>query len=243
MTDREDHSREYEINSHRAHLSGFVLVAGLVLELINAVIWYKGPETLAEMAAVVLIVGGVWGEIFFGHKARLHGDKQLAHYEANTREAEARAAEAHVELARLERKMTPRSITVDGEAAIVEALKSFPSIPFSVVADPAAEYAFINRLIAVLQRAGWIWKEYTVVPRSLPTGHIPGLAPDDDPHVSGVQIRINRARMGDFEEAARALASVLAQTLKAGVAMGADPPESARACSPDTVHIEIARKL
>jgi hypothetical protein len=72
------HGHEYEVNSHRAHLSAYILVAGLVLELINAAIWYKGPETLAEMAAVLLIVGGVWGEVFFGQRARIAGDKQLA---------------------------------------------------------------------------------------------------------------------------------------------------------------------
>ena len=37
MNDGDDHGREHEVNSHRAHLSGYVLVAGLVFELVNAV--------------------------------------------------------------------------------------------------------------------------------------------------------------------------------------------------------------
>jgi hypothetical protein len=104
----DDFGEQYEVNSRRAHLSAYVLVAGLVLELVNAVVWYEGPKTLAEMAAVLLIVGGVWGEVFFGHKARIAGDTQLAQYEARTAEATARAEEARLELARL---TTPRVIS------------------------------------------------------------------------------------------------------------------------------------
>lgn len=102
--DKDDFAGEYEINSRRAHLSAYVLVAGLVLELVNAVIWYKGSETVAEMAAVLLIVGGVWGEIFFSHKARIAGDKQLAEYEARTAEANARVAEANLKIAELSKE-------------------------------------------------------------------------------------------------------------------------------------------
>jgi hypothetical protein len=68
---KQDFGHEYEVYSRRAHLSGYVLVAGLAFELINAVIWYKGLETLVEMAAVLLIVGGVWGEIFLVTKREL----------------------------------------------------------------------------------------------------------------------------------------------------------------------------
>src|SRR5258708_7089167 len=77
-TARGDSGHEYEVNSHRAHLFGYVLIAGLVLELVNAIIWYKGLETIAEISAVLLIVIGVWGEIFFANKARVAGDRQLA---------------------------------------------------------------------------------------------------------------------------------------------------------------------
>jgi hypothetical protein len=78
MVDAEDHGREYEANSRRAHVSAYVLVAGLVLELINAVVWYKGPETVAEMVAVLLIVGGVWGEIFFRQQSKARWRKAIS---------------------------------------------------------------------------------------------------------------------------------------------------------------------
>jgi hypothetical protein len=42
--DEEDFRREYEVNSHRSHLSGYVLIAGLVLELVNAIVWYEGQK-------------------------------------------------------------------------------------------------------------------------------------------------------------------------------------------------------
>jgi hypothetical protein len=128
MADGEDHGREYEINSHRAHWSGYVLVAGLVLELINAVIWYKGPETIAEIAAVLFIVAGVWGEIFFGHKARLAGDKQLSQYEARAAEANQKAQEAALELAKYRQ---PRVFTQDQMYRIAEKLKPHASMQFA----------------------------------------------------------------------------------------------------------------
>src|SRR5216683_2290973 len=78
MSEGGDPGGDYELNSHRAHLAAYFLIAGLILELVNAIIWYRGSETLAEMAAVLLIVGGVWGEVFFANRARLAGDKLLA---------------------------------------------------------------------------------------------------------------------------------------------------------------------
>src|SRR5258708_18410411 len=112
-----DFGHEYEVNSHRAHISAYVLIAGLVLEVINAVIWFHGPETIAGIVAVLLIVGGVWGEVHFAHKARLAGDRQLAQYETRTAEANARAEEAKLELARL---TTPRVISDEQKRGIME---------------------------------------------------------------------------------------------------------------------------
>jgi hypothetical protein len=236
VSGREDDSGDnYEINSHRSHISAYVLVGGLVLELINALIWFKGIETFAEMAAVSLIVLGVWGEIFFGNRARIAGDKQLAQYRA-------RAAEAEREVGRLGKKITPRVITDEQAEEIIAKVKPFAEMPFSVGTDPAAEYAFINRLIMVLQRAGWKWVQYSVAPSTLPLGAVLGFDIPES-RVSGVQLRINRSKLDDFMKPAQELASALTQTLQAGVSIAANPPESPRACSPDMIHIEIYRKL
>src|SRR5260370_2698046 len=60
-----DFGHEYEVNSHRAHISAYVLIAGLVLEVINAVIWFHGPETIAGIVAVLQL------SVAFGGKSIL----------------------------------------------------------------------------------------------------------------------------------------------------------------------------
>ena len=152
--DDSDFGGEYETNSHRAHLSAYVLIAGLVLELINAFIWYRGLETLAEMVAVLLIVSGVWGEVFFGNKARVAGDKQLAQYEARTAEANQRAQEAALELARYRQ---PRVFTRDQMYRIAEKLKPFAGMQFAgatVGRDPEI-LGFLQHIETTLTLAEW----------------------------------------------------------------------------------------
>jgi hypothetical protein len=54
MSSNDDDDRfadAYERNTQREHISAYVLVSGLVLQLINAAIWFKGYETVSEMAA------------------------------------------------------------------------------------------------------------------------------------------------------------------------------------------------
>ena len=129
-----DFGREYEVNSHRSHISAYVLIAGLVLEIVIAFIWFHGWETVAEIVAVLLIVGGVWGEVHFAHKARLAGDDQLAQYEARTAEANQKAEEARCELFRLR---TPRRQLLEGKLPLItEALKPFANTAFDVGVGP-----------------------------------------------------------------------------------------------------------
>jgi hypothetical protein len=156
MSDGEEQNfgREYERNSRRAHLSAYVLVAGLTLELINAAIWYKGPETLVEMAAVLLIVGGVWGEVFFGRKARIAGDSQLAQYEARTAEANQRAQEAALELAKFRE---PRVLGQEQMYRIAEKLKKHVGIQFAgATSGRNPEYlTFLQFIETSLMLANW----------------------------------------------------------------------------------------
>jgi hypothetical protein len=143
----------------------YVLIAGLILELINSVIWYHGVETVAAMLAVLLIVVGVWGEVFFGNKARSAGDAQLAQYEARTAEANARAAEAQRQgiEARLElaRVRTPRAILfTEGPTAafISNAARQFPGTNFDTGFDlNSGEQAdFAWHLQSALTDGGWL---------------------------------------------------------------------------------------
>jgi hypothetical protein len=58
-------------NLRRARAAGYVLLAGLFLEVVSCIIWFHGIETLASMVCVALVAGGVAGEIFFEHRASL----------------------------------------------------------------------------------------------------------------------------------------------------------------------------
>ena len=127
MDDEEE--RVKEVNSEREHISAYVLIAGLVLELVAAVFWFKGIETVIGMVAVAMIVGGVWGEVYFGKKATDAGDKQLAKYKA-------RAAEAELALAQLEERLAPRKITQVGQNLISERISSFAGIEGQIGTSP-----------------------------------------------------------------------------------------------------------
>jgi len=66
-----DFGRDTDHNLRRARVAGYVLLAGLFLEVVSCIIWFHGIETLASMACVALVAGGVAGEIFFEHRATL----------------------------------------------------------------------------------------------------------------------------------------------------------------------------
>jgi len=71
----DDHYRNFgkdtDHNLRRARIAGYVLLAGLSLEVVSYIIWFHGIETLASMICVALVAGGVAGEIFFEYRARL----------------------------------------------------------------------------------------------------------------------------------------------------------------------------
>src|SRR5258705_7025441 len=66
-----DFGRDTDHNLRRARVAGYVLLAGLFLEVVSYIIWFHGIETLASMVCVALVAGGVAGGIFFLYKARL----------------------------------------------------------------------------------------------------------------------------------------------------------------------------
>ena len=63
--------RDDDHNLHRARVAGYVLLAGLFLEAVCGIIWFRGIESLASIIAVALVAGGVLGEIIFENRARL----------------------------------------------------------------------------------------------------------------------------------------------------------------------------
>jgi hypothetical protein len=130
----------------------------------------------------------------------------------------------------------PRELSENDARTLSKTLSEFSGTPFAVETDPAAEYKFVNALIAALQRAGWRWLSYSDSLSTIPLGA--GIT-----HAgSGVQLRINSARQGDFMKSSRALARALTDVLGASVSIVADPADSYLACSPDAIHVEVRRK-
>jgi hypothetical protein len=243
MTDGELQST-YAWYSKLAERVALLIIIGLLVE-IGAAIYLHKPldETLLTITANVLIVAGVWGEILLEKRAKEASDSLVALANARAAEANQKAQEAALELAELERAITPRVIRNDGVAKVIEALKPFPGVPFWLHADPAAEYAFVNRLIATLQKAGWKWLGYATDLGTLPMGDTGEPEPElGATNASGVQIRINGAKSDAWREPCQALATALAEALGMGVAVVVDPPDS-RDRSADAVHVEIDRKL
>ena len=62
--------KDYDHNMRRARLAGYVLLAGLFLEVVSDIIWFHGVQSLVSIICIAMIAGGVSGEIFFENKAR-----------------------------------------------------------------------------------------------------------------------------------------------------------------------------
>jgi hypothetical protein len=72
----ERNSSNYDLNLSRARTAGYVLLTGLILEVMASMIWFKGIESVASLVAIALVASGVAGEIFFEHRAR-RADKHI----------------------------------------------------------------------------------------------------------------------------------------------------------------------
>jgi hypothetical protein len=228
---------------------GGLVIVGVAATVVIAAIHPKYDSFWEQWGSAIadsLVAIGVAIEIKFGQMAGLRQKEQKRRSDiivgaANVRAAEAnqKAEESALKLAQLEKKITPRVIGDEQAEKIIEKIKSFPGTPFEVKSDPAAEYVFVNRVIEVLQQAGWKWQAYSTSLTSLPFGDIGIPNPDG----SGVQIRINKSRYDGFFEPAQSLAFALADGLSASVSIVGDPPDSPLSCSSDAIHVEIRRKL
>jgi hypothetical protein len=167
MEDEEEHVKE--VNSKREHISAYVLIAGLILEFVAAVLWFKGLETVVGMVAVAMIVGGVWGEVYFGKKASDAGDKQLAKYKVRAAELEKATTDAQLELFRLR---MPRGIDME---KFNELIADVPPASVEVLFDansPDASY-LAGLIWSCLFNARWPMESgYGAAPLSAPPSNI-----------------------------------------------------------------------
>jgi hypothetical protein len=151
--DNGDLGAEYDRNSRLSHIFGYVLIGGLFLELINGLIWFRGSETVAGIIAVLLIVGGVWGEIFFAHRARVAGDRQLAKYESNAAEALRETERLRNENLKLQLRLAPRTLS-KAQSDVLQSLKGkVPAINLAAEVDGEAD-AFMVQIANALEAAG-----------------------------------------------------------------------------------------
>jgi hypothetical protein len=235
MIGHPDFGQEYERNTHIAHVFACVLIAGLLFELVNSVIWYRGWETIAGMASVLLIAVGVWGEVFFGNRARVAGDKQLGEYRA-------RAAEAEVELARL---ATPRVrlLTPEASASIIEKIEPFRGTMFDMGLphNGREQWDLAWVLEPLISQAGWEFVDWIGGISRIPKfnwtmqRHWYGVA-----NVSNVVIELTIENREPLLPAARALVDALNAV---GIAAKVeDNPISGTSITPDAISILIGPK-
>jgi hypothetical protein len=171
MADENDDpfAKEYDRNTLFEHICAGVLVVGLAAELINAAIWFEGVKTIAEMGAVTLIVLGVAGEVWFGNRARIAGDKQMAELRARAAEANLKAEKERSARLKFEEDRAWRSITSNQSAKIAEVLRKFSGQRFHILTyrdDPECE-RFTLQIVLTLSAAGWTQDGRSTTPMGL----------------------------------------------------------------------------
>ncbi len=219
-------------------LTALAAFAGVVFLVVQ--FWYSSiRDKYSEIRTLEIEERGKQAELKIreAQKSIIESDRKIAEANARGAEANQKAQEAALKLAQLEKKVIPRVINDNDAVVFVEKIKLFAGTPFTVESDPAAEYGFVNRVIELLQRGGWNWRSYSTSLMSLPAA---------DARISdgsGVQLRFNNSRIGDFAEAANALSHALTDSLRESSSVIFDPADSPLACSPDAIHVEIHRKL
>jgi hypothetical protein len=235
--------QEYERNTLLEHICAGVLVVGLAAELVNAAIWFEGVKTIAEMFAISLIVLGVAGEVWFGNRARIAGDKQMAQYRARAAEADQKAQEAALELARL---TTPRIIPLGQHKEIADSLRAFAGTRFDTAVALSDDEALtiLEMIEAIVRAADWVqidWREVPTIPGSMPIVlNRPGLPSIGNASIPGILIQFESDMQAALGPAATALATAL---VTAGVPARVGPNfVTNTAANTTAIHIFVGRK-
>jgi hypothetical protein len=236
---------EYEKNAGRSEVFGYVLLAGLGVELVFAVILSKPwVDWISTILSDVLIVVGVWGEIHFGQRARIAGDAAQVDAEARVAEANQKAAEAAEHAATAQRELMEfrarRSISPEAMEAIAESLKQFsvPGFDVCIGAADVETFGLMDQISLICLWAEWEWLDWPIF-----GGFV---------YTNGKKLGTGNARLNvaighrfdakeETKEAAKALATGLGE---AGIAaydmlLTAGPPSERDA---NAVHIRIGRK-
>ena len=151
---------DVERNKSRSKWAAWVLVAGLVVEVVLAFNFSEGKSQLENWSPVladIMVALGVYGEIHFSGKAARAQKALLSISDAKLTEALDRATEAHAAYIKL-RTSRQSILTTEVMASMVEQLKAFPKTKFDVGSDDLDREAwdFLWSLEPTLSRAGWV---------------------------------------------------------------------------------------
>jgi hypothetical protein len=158
---------EISRNETRSEFGAWVIMVGLVIEVILAIAFRSNKSFIENWAPVLadcLIPLGVYCEIHFGRRVKTAAeelqrlsDETIAEATAQAAEANARASEAQLAL---EKYKAPRRLTAETCSQITDKLKPFAKTMFvmSAVGPEPIDLAIdtANALIA----AGWQWKDW-----------------------------------------------------------------------------------
>ncbi len=151
-----DYQQEYTETSKRAEWAAYVLLFGLVIELVFAFLPDASvlAKQLSTIAADIFIVAGVWGEIYYGQKAREAGDHSIAETNLKISEANERTAKAALELVTVQKLAGPRWLDA---GVLAQELSGKPKAPVEIwYLDGASEvWTFAFNLHVGLLTAGW----------------------------------------------------------------------------------------
>jgi hypothetical protein len=233
-TNDTDLRSKYERNSVWAERLAVLILVGLAVEIAAVFILQKPLlEGALTIAASVLILAGVWGELLFERRAKEAGDSLVAVANARAAEANTRAEEARLELARL---TTPRSLTAEQQSELTERARPFAGTPFVLFIQPQPEpLNLANQIADALTTAGWVWQPAgTTVTLNRPNKPSVGMAT-----AIGVAVQMTSSKRAEWEAAVLAVANALHS---AGIETKAEDIAD-DSISNTAVHIRVDAKL
>jgi hypothetical protein len=226
-----------------AWFGGGLVIVGVAAEVAIAAIHPPYDSFLEQWGSSLansLVALGVAIEIIFSRLAGLRqnelkrrSDERVAAANARAEEANQKAQEAALQLARL---TTPRIISGEHVAGLVEAVSPFPGTPFVFLMQPEPEpLALMNQISDALLAAEWNWLGTSQAiafnrPGKPPVGMMTG---------TGIRLQIDSSKKAEWQAPILALGNAL---LAAGLEDVECHEISDDSVPPTAIHIRIGRK-
>jgi hypothetical protein len=221
-----------------ADWAGWVLVSGLVVELVYALF---SDEPLSKiiwiLIADALVIGGVAGELQFGRRAKVAGDKVQTEMKSRLASASDRAAQAEAALIEFRK---PRLINPSDRQLIARELTPFSGTYFDIgMGEYSGEQQdFVWELEPALWDAGWKQDDWA---KDTPFGRQAGGRPWRAlVWASNVEIHLHRESRAALLPASEALVAVLNEL---GITAYVRPIPNVWNDNPRAIHIAIGVKV